>query len=71
MKDKLKEQRLLIISLLFLFLLNFPVISIFNLDSTIAGIPALYCYIFALWLLMIVVIFLSVSFEKPDDRKHE
>ncbi len=53
MRDKVKGRRLFFISVLFLALLNFPLISIFNSGAMVAGIPVLYFYIMVVWLLCI------------------
>ncbi|NBB29021.1 hypothetical protein [Cellulophaga sp. BC115SP] len=71
MKESLKEQRLFIISCLFLLLYNFPIISIFNLDTQIAGIPSLFLYVFVLWLILIIVIYLNVrELNKNQDHSN-
>ncbi len=58
MKEKLKEQKLLIIFILFFLLLNFPLLSISNVVAIVAGIPSLYLYIFSVWLLMIISMYI-------------
>jgi hypothetical protein len=55
--ETMKNQKLILISILFLFLFNFPILSIFNNGSYINGIPTLYSYIFLIWILSIAVIF--------------
>jgi hypothetical protein len=41
-------------------LLNFPILILANRQSSLAGIPLLYCYIFAVWLVLILaVVFLA------------
>jgi hypothetical protein len=58
MKEKLKEQKLLIIFILFFLLLNFPLLSISNIPVIVVGIPSLYLYVFAIWLLMIISMYI-------------
>jgi hypothetical protein len=42
-------------------LFNHPIISLFNLPQMVVGIPLLYAYIFAVWVLLIVLVALIVS----------
>jgi predicted permease len=63
-----KDQKLLIISCLFLVLFTFPVLSIFNSKSSVGGIPVLYLYIFAIWILFIVTIFRVIKKERNQKR---
>ncbi len=64
MKEKLKEQKLLIIFILFFLLLNFPLLSISNVASTFGGIPSLFLYVFCVWLLMIISMYIWSREEK-------
>ncbi|MFD2513752.1 hypothetical protein ACFSRY_07725 [Pontibacter locisalis] len=61
MRDRAKGRRLFFISALFLVLLSFPVISIFNKGEVVAGVPMLYLYIMGVWLLCIAAIGLFVD----------
>ncbi|QJR10255.1 hypothetical protein DSM104443_01309 [Usitatibacter rugosus] len=45
-------------------LFNFPLLAIFNVPVRILGIPVLYAYMFAAWLLLIVL--LAVVMERKD-----
>lgn len=49
----MKEGRLLIISLLFMLLLNIPILTIANRPERLLGIPVLYLYVFCVWAGMI------------------
>jgi predicted permease len=66
-----KDQKLLIISCLFLVLFTFPVLSIFNSESSIKGIPVLYLYIFIVWILFIIIIFRVIKKESKEIKKDE
>lgn len=66
-----KDQKLLIISCLFLVLFTFPVLSIFNSESSINGIPVLYLYIFSVWILSIITIFRVIKKESKEIKKDE
>jgi hypothetical protein len=50
-----RKGKLVILFILFLFLLNFPILSIFDHADMVLGIPKMYLYLFALWLLLIVL----------------
>lgn len=67
----MKEQKLIFISLLFLILFNFPILSIFNLEGSINGIPTLYMYVFLVWILFIAVIFSVLRKEGKESKKDE
>ncbi len=74
MKETLKEQKLLIISCLFLLLFNSPILSIFNIERLVAGVPALFLYVFALWGILIIVIFFNVrelNHKQQDSSKKD
>ncbi|WP_439881562.1 hypothetical protein ACSX1A_00085 [Pontibacter sp. MBLB2868] len=71
MRDRVKGRRLFFISILFLVLLSFPVLSIFNQGGTVAGVPVLYLYLMVMWLLCIVAIGLFVErkrIRKPKQK---
>ncbi|ARS33960.1 hypothetical protein [Pontibacter actiniarum] len=71
MRDRVKGRRLFFISVLFLLLLNFPVLSIFNKGGVVAGVPVLYLYLMLGWLGCIVAIGLFVErkrIRKPKQR---
>ncbi|MFD1186670.1 hypothetical protein ACFQ2O_10680 [Pontibacter rugosus] len=67
MRDRVKGRRLFFISILFLVLLNFPVLSIFNKGGVVAGVPVLYVYMMLVWLACIMAIGLFV--ERKQIRK--
>lgn len=51
--DSRKIRRLTGVFLLGWVLLNYPILSLFNLPTTFGGIPLLYSYMFAAWTLTI------------------
>jgi hypothetical protein len=59
-----KAQRLIGLFLLGCLLFNFPLLSLFNVRSTVFGVPLLYAYLFAAWLLVIVLV--AALMERPD-----
>jgi hypothetical protein len=42
-------------------LFSYPLLSIFNSDGTVFGIPVLYAYLFGAWALLIVLAILIVE----------
>ena len=53
-----RNSKLVGIFLLFVLLLNFPIIGIFSNDGMFLGIPSLYFYLFLVWGLLIVIMYL-------------
>jgi hypothetical protein len=54
-RDENKNKRLVGLFLIAWVVFNFPILSLFNLDRMIFGIPLLYVYIFGVWTLLIVL----------------
>ena len=54
-KQGIDTQRLIALFLLGWVLFNFPMLSLFNQQATLLGIPSLYVYIFAAWALVIAL----------------
>ncbi|MGD8948121.1 MAG: hypothetical protein PVI62_15760 [Desulfobacterales bacterium] len=54
-RDENKNKRLVGLFLIAWVVFNFPILSLFNLDRMIFGIPLLYVYIFGAWALLIVL----------------
>ena len=54
-------QRLIAVFLLGCLLLNYPLLSIFNIDYRVLGIPLLYVYVFFSWGLLITLTALVVA----------
>lgn len=51
-------------------LLNYPLLALFGRLGAVAGIPALYLYLFAAWALLIAGIALVLARDAAgDDRK--
>ncbi len=69
-RDSKINKRLVALFLLGCLLLNFPIISLFNLEILIFGLPLLYVYIFIIWCLIIGLTALAALFhsrERADD----
>ena len=60
--ESLKNRRLVGVFLLACILFNYPILSLFNLETHLFGIPILYLYVFFIWLMIIVLIVLVTRF---------
>lgn len=54
-------QRLVALFLLGCLLFSYPLLSLFNVGGTVAGIPILYAYLFAVWTALIALMILVVE----------
>jgi hypothetical protein len=52
------NERLVLLFVVGVLLLNYPVLAIFNRSTTIGGMPGLYLYLFAVWALGIGAVWL-------------
>jgi len=59
-----RGQRLVALCLLGLALFSYPVLAVFNVPATVAGIPVLYAYFFVAWGVLIGLVALVI--ERPD-----
>ena len=59
-----KNKRLVALFLFGLVLLNYPILSLFNINITIFGFPLVYIYIFGIWGLLIFLSALVMSRSK-------
>jgi hypothetical protein len=57
--------RLIALFLLGIVLLNYPLLSLFDLPRLVCGVPLLYGYIFMVWALLIALVRLTVGSSKP------
>jgi len=48
-----KQQRFVALCMLGFLLFNYPVLALFNVSSTVLGVPVLYAYIFVAWAVLI------------------
>ena len=56
-----KYKRLIALFLFGLILLNYPILSLFNINIMIFGFPLLYIYIFCVWGFLIFLSALATS----------
>ena len=61
------NKRLVALCLLGCVLFNYPILSLFNLDIPIFGLPLLLVYIFGTWCLLIGLTALATMFRSKDD----
>ena len=66
-RDSKKNKRLVALFLLGCVLLNFPILSLVNLETLIFGLPLLYVYLFGVWCLLISLTVLATLFRAGDD----
>ena len=57
-----KSTKLITISLVGWLLLSFPLLSIFSTTSAVMGIPVLFLYVFAIWIVFIALTFWVTKF---------
>ena len=60
--------KLVLLFVLGIFLLNFPVLAIFNRGDTLAGIPMLYLYVFGVWVAGIAAVWTLARARWEDEE---
>jgi hypothetical protein len=50
-----KAPRMVGLCMLGCVLFNFPILALFNVPGTLAGVPVLYAYLFLAWALLIAL----------------
>jgi len=56
-----KEHRLIALFAFGCLLFNYPVLSLFNVSAAVFGVPVLYAYIFAAWVLLVALMALAAE----------
>ena len=64
-----KNKRLVSFFLLGCVLLNYPLLSLFNLKTSIYGIPLLIVYIFLAWVFLILLAAMATKTRKQAPSK--
>jgi hypothetical protein len=67
-RDAVKNKRLVSLFLFCAVLLNYPLLSLFNHERMIFGIPMLYLYIFVTWTLIIFLCGLITSAPQANKK---
>jgi hypothetical protein len=66
--DSRTARRLAAVFFLGWMLLNYPILSLFNLPATVAGVPLFYLFVFAAWTLIVALVALiTLSGRPPRD----
>lgn len=56
MSDSLRNARMVAVAALALLLFNFPLLTLFDVDVRVLGVPLLWVYLFVAWLAIIAVV---------------
>jgi hypothetical protein len=59
-----RGERLAGLFLLGCLLFNFPLLALFNVRTTVFGVPLVYAYLFGAWMLLIALV--AVIMERSD-----
>lgn len=52
--------RLVVLAVLAFALFNYPLLSLFDVDAVVLGVPLVWLYVFAAWSLLIVLVGITV-----------
>lgn len=70
--DTFRTGHLVGIFMLCCVLFSYPIMTLFNLDTMVFGIPLLYVYIFSAWCFLIFMIFIATRLHsKPEVPQSE
>ena len=58
---KRHQQKLVVLSLLLLLVLNLPIVLLFDSADNVLGLPVIYIYIFSVWLFSVLMSFIVVQ----------
>jgi hypothetical protein len=53
--DQAKAERYVALCMLGMLLFNYPILALFNVQGTLAGVPVLYAYLFIAWAALIAL----------------
>ena len=56
-----KSAKLIILFVAAVVMLNFPLLGIFDRRQLQYGLPMMYCYLFAVWALLVLLVGLAVQ----------
>ena len=66
MRESKLNKRLVALFLLGCVLFNYPILSLFNLEIPLFGLPLLLVYIFSIWCLLIGLTALATMFSSKE-----
>ena len=58
---KRHQQKLVVLSLLLLLVLNLPIVLLFDSADNVLGLPVIYIYIFSIWLFSVLMSWIVVQ----------
>lgn len=58
---KRHQQKLIVLSLLLLLVLNLPIVLLFDSADNVLGFPVIYIYIFSVWLFSVLMSWIVVQ----------
>jgi len=58
---KRHQQKLVVLSLLLLIVLNIPIVLLFDSADNVLGLPIIYIYIFSVWFFSVVISLIVVN----------
>ena len=61
--EKRRRERLVVVSILGFLALNYPMLSVFNLEQLWFGIPLFYWYLFGIWFGFLIAV--ALIMERP------
>jgi hypothetical protein len=59
--DQAKAERFVALCMLGMLLFNYPILALFNVQGTLAGVPVLYAYLFIAWAALIALMALVAN----------
>lgn len=66
-----RKNTFILLALAFFILLGFPLITIADKHRFFGPFPALFAYVFIVWLVVIIALWLTVTAKTGRDHKHE
>jgi hypothetical protein len=66
--DSIKNRRLAGLFLLGCVAFNFPLLSLFNLERMLYGLPLFYVYIFSVWSVIIILLIIVTQRSSLKDK---
>lgn len=66
-----QSQRLVALFVLGALLLTYPMLALFNIGASVAGIPVLYAYLFGAWGLLIGLLSMAARLPPDGDGRRE
>jgi hypothetical protein len=70
--EKRRRERLVVVAIFGFLALNFPMLSVFDLEHIVFGIPVFYWYLFGVWFgfLITVALIMECRTRSGDSPEH-